>query len=96
MSAPKDALRETVRCGPVRREPDGSWFYHSMFLGSDDDPQRGKGSELKDQVEWVALMLAAALEDACGALEKNGRSEALYAGSLALARFQGWRKTGVW
>ncbi len=96
MSVSKEALQGTVRCGPVRREPDGRWFYRSMLLGRDDDPDLREGSEIKDHVAWVTLRLAAALEEACDALRESGQLEALHHGLLVLDRFGRWRETRVW
>jgi len=92
---PCDVPKGTVSCGPLRREPDGSWFHDSVFLGRDGDPQRAV-VELSERVAWVAMRLAEALDLACHELRKNGGEAELHHALLALSRFHRWQATGSW
>lgn len=93
--APSDAPKGTVSCGPLRREPDGSWFHGSMFLGRDDDPQRAV-VELDELVGWTAVKLAEALDQACCDLRKGGLEVEMRDALLVLRRFHRWQATGRW
>lgn len=92
---PGDSPKGTVICGPLRREPDGSWFHGASFLGRDDDPQRAV-FELDELVGWAAVKLAEALDQACTDLRKVGQEAAMRDALLVLRRFHRWQATGRW
>jgi hypothetical protein len=92
---PADAPDGTQSCGPLRREPDGSWFHGSTFLGRDDDPQRAV-FELDELVGWTAVKLAEALDQACSDLRKGGLETEMRHALLVLRRFHRWQATGRW
>jgi len=54
MSAPTDALSTTVFCGDLRREPDGRWFFGSLYLGQDGEV-RGRSISTLDDRRGVRL-----------------------------------------
>ena len=87
--------RRTVRCGPLRREPDGSWFHGAAFLGQDDDPQQAI-CERDELAGWTAEKLAEALENASIELRKGGEDDEMCHALSVLRRYDRWQATGRW
>ncbi|MEM6296512.1 MAG: hypothetical protein AAGA54_34920 [Myxococcota bacterium] len=90
-----DAPKGAVSCGPLRREPDGHWYLGSHYLGQDDDPEVSL-VELEARVGVVLIMVADALEQACGALEKWGDAVPVGRALTVLRRYHRWQATGRW
>ncbi len=95
MSEPGDAPRGTVCCGPLRREPDGSWYYRSKFLGRDGEPATSL-YEVEDTVGVVAMLMGEALTEACRHLYEWGNVVQAERGRGVLRRFARWQTTGRW
>ncbi|MBV1861569.1 MAG: hypothetical protein KUG77_24335 [Nannocystaceae bacterium] len=95
MSGPYPALAGSVSCGPLRREPDGSWFFEAIYLGRDDEPL-GAVAGLEDRAGLVAAQLAAALRQACDDLERWGDVVPAGRGRILLRRFERWQSGATW
>ena len=86
---------EVLRCGPLRREADGRWFFESIYLGRDDEPLlEVRHIEAKSVV--VAATLADALRQACDQLETWGDVAVAGKWRALLGRFERWRRFGTW
>ncbi len=92
---PADAPRGTVSCGPLRREPDGTWFHGASFLGRDGEPVSSL-RELESTVGVVVVGLGDALKVACDALYEWGHISAALRGRVVLRKFQRWQMYGLW
>ncbi len=95
VGVPGDAPEGTVSCGPLRREPDGSWFHGASFLGRDHEPVSSL-HELESTVGIVAAGLGDALKEACDALHEWGHVSAAQRGRDVLRRFQRWQTSRRW
>lgn len=83
-----------LRCGKLRREPDGSWWYDDMLIGHDGDPKFP--DELYHTLALASLRLARALQHSVEQLQRTGNDASAAAPRDVLARFIEYRRTGYW
>lgn len=90
-ASPMGATPEPRRCGPLRRDADGRWWYDDISLGRDNEPAAFCFS-LASNIAMVTLRLAGALDECSRRLAALGQPDA----SSVLARFEAWRVTSRW
>ncbi|MBL4890170.1 MAG: hypothetical protein JKX97_09150, partial [Candidatus Lindowbacteria bacterium] len=78
-----------VQCGPLRRDPDGSWWWLEHLLGHDDDPSPAL-TRVESSVRIVTLALGDALEVATEALDQAGDRLGFRTARRALHRYDHW------
>lgn len=91
---PPSATAGLLSCGPVRRDPDGRWWWGPLFLGKDGDPQASLEPEAEPGV--VAIALADALEAIAERRMRMSDAAEIRVARRVLTRYRHWQRTGVW
>lgn len=83
-----------MQCGGLRRDPDGTWWWGTCYLGRDHDPE--SLLDLGNELGTIVAVLGQALEAAAERLDKLRDHEGSSAAHRVLRRLRHWRETGVW
>ena len=87
------SLLKDLRCGPLVRRADGTWWYDSTPLGTEGAP-RLTCDALGNRLSLVCVRLSLALGRAAQQLQNVGHPH--MESEQVLARYQHWHATGAW